>query len=509
MGKISVICEGVWKIMAVILGTPFSDLLFGTDVNDVVQAFEGDDLAYGLAGDDVIQGNPGNDFLFGNLGNDTIYGGFSDDLLYGGKGNDVLFGDRGDDTLIGNRGADFLQGGEGKDTFVIGPNSGGGSFQEADTISDFRNGEDIIGLADGLNFRDLNIVAGVADNIGNTIIENNFTGEILAVLQGVNRGDIGPGNFTTFQPPSFNPALPVVSVVATDASATEGVPEDGTFTFTRTNTSGNLTVNYVISGTALNGTDYLNIPNAVTIVEGQSSAIIPISALSDGVTEGSETVVIDISPSVAYNVGPASNAVVTIIDAGGGGGGGGGGSTVPSPGPDLLTGTTGADNIDGLAGNDTIRGLEGADTLLGNDDNDILQGGDGNDNLDGGAGDDTVTGNAGADSLTGGAGVDGFFYNDTVDGGDTITDFELGTDLIFVSATGFSGGLTAGALPGTAFESGAGLAAATGANIRFIYDTTGGILRFDADGNAAASSPIQIATLTGNPLITAASIQVF
>ncbi|WP_019501827.1 calcium-binding protein [Pseudanabaena sp. PCC 6802] len=496
--------------MAVILGTPFSDLLFGTDVDDLVRGFEGDDFAFGQAGDDVIQGNPGIDVLYGNIGNDTLYGGFSNDLLFGGKGSDVLFGDRGDDTLLGNRGADFLQGGEGSDLFVIGPGTGGSSFQEADIISDFRNGEDLIGLADGLNFRDLNIVAGVADNIGNTIIENNFTGEILAILQGVNRGDIGSGNFTTFLPPSFNPALPTVNVAATDASATEGVFEDGVFTFTRTNTSGNLTVNYVVSGTALNGTDYLNIPNAVTIPEGQSSATVKISAFDEGIAEPNETAVIDISPSVAYNVGSPSNATVTIIDAGGGGGGGGGGpSTVPTAGADLLTGTTNADNIDGLAGNDTIRGLEGADTLLGNDDNDILQGGDGNDALTGGNGADTITGNVGADSLTGGAGVDRFFYNAPGDGGDTIADFALGEDLIFVSATGFSGGLVAGALPGTAFASGAGLVTAANADIRFIYDTTGGVLNFDADGNAAVSSPVQIATLTGNPLITAASIQVF
>jgi Ca2+-binding RTX toxin-like protein len=457
--------------MAVILGTPFSDLLFGTDVNDGIRAFEGDDLAYGLAGDDVMQGNPGNDILLGNLGNDTLYGGFSNDLLYGGKGNDVLFGDRGDDTLVGNRGADFIQGGTGKDTYVIGRTSGGGSFQGADTISDFRNGEDIIALEDGLNFRDLNINAGVADNIGNTIIEDNFTGAILAILQGVNRGSIGAENFTTFVP-SFNAGLPSVSIAATDPTASEGPVggDDGIFTVTRTNTSGNLTVNYVISGTAQNGTDYLNIANAVTIVEGESTATIRISALDDKLAEPSETVILDLSPSAAYNVVSPNTAQVTITDLGG-----------PTRGPDNLVGTDSADTIDGLGGNDTISGAGGDDSLVGNDDNDILIGGAGN------------------DTLTGSAGVDLFGFGAPTEGVDTITDFTL-NETIFISATGFGGGLVAGALPAAAFE----LVPATAATTRFVYNV--GDLIFDPDGNATAGDEVTIATLTGAPAITAANI---
>jgi Ca2+-binding RTX toxin-like protein len=476
--------------MAVILGTPSSDLLFGTDVNDLVRGFEGDDLGYGLAGDDVIQGNPGEDTLLGNLGNDTTYGGFSDDLLYGGKGNDVLFGDRGDDTLIGNRGADFIQGGAGKDTYVIGRTSGGGSFQGADTIADFRNGEDIIALEDGLNFRDLNINAGVADNIGNTIIEDNFTGAILAILQGVNRASIGPDNFTTFVP-SFNPGLPSVSIVATDPTASEGpiVGDNGVFTVTRTNTVGNLTVNYIISGTAQNGTDYLNIPNAVTIVEGQSSATITIAAFDDKLAEPSETVILDLSPSAAYNVVSPNTAQVTIVDLGG-----------PTRGPDNLIGTSAADIIDGLGGNDTIDGAGGNDSLVGNDDNDLLIGGEGDDTLIGSAGNDLLVGSVGADSLTGDTGVDAFSFGAPTEGGDTITDFVV-SETIIISAAGFGGGLVAGTLPAIAFEA---AAAPTTADVRFLYDA--GDLLFDPDGNATAGDEVLIATLTGTPAITATNI---
>jgi Ca2+-binding RTX toxin-like protein len=406
--------------MAVFLGTASNDFIFGLDSDDLIQAFEGEDTVYGFAGNDTIQGNSGNDVLLGNSGNDTIRAGFSDDLVFGGRGNDTLLGDRGDDTLVGNRGADYVQGGEGRDIFAIGPNSGGGSFQEADIISDFSNGEDIIGLSGGLTFRDLNIVQGSADNIGNTIIQNNFTGEYLAILQGVERGTIGIGNFEPFEP-TFNLALPAVTI----SSAVTGV-NVGTFTVTRTNTVGNLTVNYAIAGTALNGSDYNNIGTAVTIPEGQTSATITITTLDDALVEPTETVILDIIPSAAYNVGIPSSASLTILDSGtiGSGGGGGtppsggsGGSIGETPatsGPDLLNGTAGNNTIDGLAGNDTINGNAGDDSLLGNADNDILSGGDGNDTLLGGDGIDTLTGDAGNDSLIGGA------DNDSLSGGDGI-----------------------------------------------------------------------------------------
>jgi Ca2+-binding RTX toxin-like protein len=481
--------------MAVINGTPSSDFIFGTDTEDQIKAFEGDDTVFGLAGNDAIQGNPGNDVLYGNAGNDTINGGFSNDLLWGGKGSDALFGDKGDDTLIGNRGADYLQGGEGRDFFVIGAGSGGSSFQEADIFSDFRNGEDIIGLTGGLAFRDLNIFQGTADNIGNTIIQNNFTGEYLAILQGVDRNTIGPGNFTAFEPVA-NVGLPTVSISATDASAGERIAQfvvgvdTGTFTVTRSNTVGNLTINYAISGTALNGSDYNNIATAVTIPDGQTSATILISPIEDGLTEPSETVVLGITPSAAYNVGIPSNATVTIVDfggssSGGGGGtppgsGGGGNNSGATAGDDLLTGTTGADNIDGLAGNDTILGL---------------------------AGNDTLTGGIGSDILTGGEGTDIFVYNLPTEGSDTITDFVIATETIRVSAAAFGGGLAAGALLAGQFELGT---TATLAATRFIYNPATGELRFDVDGNTSGGvAPVLIATLTGAPAISETNIVVF
>jgi serralysin len=129
----------------------------------------------------------------------------------------------------------------------------------------------------------------------------------------------------------------------------------------------------------------------------------------------------------------------------------------------------------------------------------VLRGAGGNDTLTGGTGNDTLIGFAGADSLTGGTGADKFVFNNPNEGIDTITDFTLSdNDVINVSATGFGGGLTAGALAEAEFLSGAGANTATDSLQRFIYDTTSGALFFDQDGDLGGFSAIQIATLSNS-----------
>ncbi|MGH7893369.1 MAG: hypothetical protein ACREQL_01810, partial [Candidatus Binatia bacterium] len=58
---------------------------------------------------------------------------------------------------------------------------------------------------------------------------------------------------------------PVVTIQATDASASEVGPATGTFTLTRTgSTASALGVSYTIGGTAVNGGDYTAISAGVT-----------------------------------------------------------------------------------------------------------------------------------------------------------------------------------------------------------------------------------------------------
>jgi len=172
-------------------------------------------------------------------------------------------------------------------------------------------------------------------------------------------------------------------------------------------------------------------------------------------------------------------------------------------GTDSLIGGNGNDTLDGGTANDTLLGGDGSDTLIGGGANDSLLGDDGTDSLIGGDGNDTLIGGNGNDTLTGGANADHFAYTASNQGIDTITDFTTADfDVIQISASGpgFSGsGLTTGALPGTQFLGGPGVVAATDTDQRFLYNTTDGALRFDADGSAGSFAPVQLATLTNLP----------
>ena len=109
----------------------------------------------------------------------------------------------------------------------------------------------------------------------------------------------------------------------------------------------------------------------------------------------------------------------------------------------------------------------------------------------------TITGNAGANIIDGGAG------NDTLDGlggadqfkfdtvlnsssnVDSIVDFAAGTDKIDMSHTIFSA-LSAGTLSSSAFFAGT---AAQNASEHVIYNPgTGGLFRYDPDGNGSAAA---------------------
>ena len=117
-------------------------------------------------------------------------------------------------------------------------------------------------------------------------------------------------------------------------------------------------------------------------------------------------------------------------------GGNGDDSLVGSLGNDSLLGEEDSDTLDGGEGNDTLFGGNGDDSLVGSLGNDSLLGEDGSDTLDGGEGNDTLFGGNADDSLVGGAGDDSLlggngrdvFVIEFENGGDTIIDFELGSD---------------------------------------------------------------------------------
>ncbi|CAD5951847.1 hypothetical protein L2E69_05325 [Planktothrix agardhii 1806] len=203
------------------------NFLVGSQQNDEIIGLGGNDNLLGLQGDDILLGNTDNDLLHGGRGND---------ILFGGKGDDSLFGDQGNDTLYGGLGSDILVGGGGKDVFVFKPNSGSLELVKTNLITDFTIGEDLIQLqgisVPNIEFKD--------DGSGGTIIQNQDTLEIIAILQGVDSSSIDKSILVSdIQEPEVTPEpvptptptptpVPVPTPVPTPEPTTAPTPEPTT-----------------------------------------------------------------------------------------------------------------------------------------------------------------------------------------------------------------------------------------------------------------------------------------
>jgi hypothetical protein len=109
---------------------------------------------------------------------------------------------------------------------------------------------------------------------------------------------------------------PMVTIVATDASASEAAGDTGTFTITRTGpTTASLRVTFVVSGSATAGTDYPALVSPVFIPAGSSTLTLTVTPAADGAGELNETVDVTLTANSALTVGPVpSNAArVTIV----------------------------------------------------------------------------------------------------------------------------------------------------------------------------------------------------
>ncbi len=115
------------------------------------------------------------------------------------------------------------------------------------------------------------------------------------------------------------PALPSVTVAATDPTAAIDGSSTGLLTFSRTGDTGAaLTVNFALGGTAVKWTDYYRLPEgdmpvAVTIPAGASSATLAITAKGNTTGANPETAVFSLSADSSYSAGTASTATITIV----------------------------------------------------------------------------------------------------------------------------------------------------------------------------------------------------
>lgn len=112
-----------------------------------------------------------------------------------------------------------------------------------------------------------------------------------------------------------------VTLVASDAQASEAGPDIGVFTVRRTgSTDMQLWVFLSYGGSAMRGVDFEPVPTSVVIPPGSREATITITPIDDSLIENPETVMARLAPSPLaspmeqYIVGTISNAIVTIAD---------------------------------------------------------------------------------------------------------------------------------------------------------------------------------------------------
>jgi antitoxin (DNA-binding transcriptional repressor) of toxin-antitoxin stability system len=110
---------------------------------------------------------------------------------------------------------------------------------------------------------------------------------------------------------------PVVALAVPDATASENAGDKGTFRITRSNI--NLTmpldVRYAMTGTAINGTDYVRLSGAATIPAGAAFVDMDIDAYDDASVEAAETAIMTLQTSTAYTLDAANKTgTVTIAD---------------------------------------------------------------------------------------------------------------------------------------------------------------------------------------------------
>ena len=438
----------------------------------------------GAAGDtysgieDLIGGSNANSLRGDSAGN-NLTGGGNTDLLFGRTGDDTLRGNAGNDLIFGGNGADSIDGGSGNDVAsyadsginvtadLLDPTANT-NFAAGDTYTGIENlrgtilNDDLRGDASG------NTIAGIA---GDDTISSRGGNDVLIGGEG---GDTLNGGAGTDRAQYTDSATGLIADLA-NAAANTGIAAGDSYISIEdlVGTGANDSLrgddgNNLIGG--LGGNDQITGRGGDDKLLGAGGNDVLFGGAGADVLNGAAGI-----DTAAYNDG----TVAVRADL---------------QNASVNTGTAAGDtyvNVENLRGtnaNDDLRGDGGANQLDGLSGDDLLIGRDGDDKLRGASGDDTLLGGNGNDTLIGGGGSDIFRFASLTEGADTITDFQINSDVIQLNNAAFTS-LSDGSLAPINFRLGA---AAIDVNDYVIYD--GSNLYYDADGNGAGAQ-ILIATI--------------
>lgn len=116
-------------------------------------------------------------------------------------------------------------------------------------------------------------------------------------------------------PSANDPPRCIVNVAVLDSVCKEQFTDTGSFLLSRAGSvAKELRVQISLKGTADNGDDYQTIGTEVGFAPGEAYARVPLLPLDDAEFEGDERVTLVIHPDLAYSLGTATQASITITD---------------------------------------------------------------------------------------------------------------------------------------------------------------------------------------------------
>lgn len=402
----------------------------------------------GSSYDDRLSGNTAANILSGDAGNDTLSGGDGNDILAGGAGADKLIGDAGNDT------ASYAGASKGVVASLATPSSNTNDAKGDTYLSiEYLLGS---GYADKLIGNDLsNRISGEG---GNDTIEGGAGNDILIGGAGADKLNGGAGSDTA----SYETAGSGVIASLKTSSINTGDAKGDVYTSIERLTGSN----YHDELYGDNGNNTLSGGGDNDTLEGGAGADVLIGG--DGSQDGA-----------SY-----ANATKGVV------------ANLAKP----------SDNTNDAKG-DTYSSIE---RLVGSGYSDVLKGDAHANNIFGKAGDDKLYGGLGWDYLVGGDGKDIFVFDSQLGpiynpNSDTIYDFNVKDDTIWLDDDMFSKVGKVGDLSSEAFYSGA---KAHDASDRIIYDPTTGKLWYDSDGTGSAVAVEFAMTFVKGLAITAADFDV-
>jgi len=488
-------------------GFDYIDAFRGGD--DKLDGGSGDDIVIGRDGNDTVIGGAGSDILRGDKGTDHVFAGAqavdvdaalaNQDAAPSGLRGDAMDGGVGDDTIIGDTGSDAIFGGTGSDLIVAGA---GDDNIDGDTETDsvaldwsvtrsvntqsngfviyFTNWNQI-GFHNPTSGGDDVIYAGGGDDWvrgewGNDYIDGGAGKDVLYGQEGHDElfGDAGDDVLT-----GDGPGVALADMGNDYLDGEDGNDweigdggDDRVF-----GGAGNDTLQGDSDPSAW-GNDYLDGEDGNDSMFGGgkddtmfggagNDTLQGDSGLKTG--DGNDSLDGEAGNDLMFGEGGADTltggdgADQIAGDYGGSDAAGGNDVIFGGAGNDTIDGQGGDDNIDAGAdddlvaggnGNDTIAGGDGADQLQGQAGNDVINGDsgsdtlfgqDGNDTINGGADSDLIIGGKGDDALNGGDGDD-FYYWNTGDGNDSISDSGGNDWIVFNDITLGQVGLGVGSL---------------------------------------------------------------